>query len=334
MGQRAGATVPRMAPTLRAFATAGTLAAQLGRELGGRWQAGPLRASSFCDTWRAEGPGGPLFVKTVAATMAGQLEAEADGLRALAATQTIRVPEVAGCWAEPGGGPVALALAWLDFIPATGPDAGARLGQALAALHRAPPPEGQGRYGWRRDNRLGTTVQANDWSAEDGLAGWLAFLAQARFDVQHARLAAQGAPAELLDALAAVVQALPGFFDDGYEPRASLIHGDLWSGNWGFVAAGGSGPLPVIYDPAVSCSDAEAELAMMELFGAPPPGFWEAYRAHVGLHPGYRRRRGLYQLYHLLNHALLFGGGYGAQSLRLARALLGIGTVDGARPTG
>jgi fructosamine-3-kinase len=79
---------------------------------------------------------------------------------------------------------------------------------------------------------------------------------------------------------------------------------------------------PVIYDPAVSCSDAEAELAMMELFGAPPAGFWPAYREAAGLHAGYAARRPLYQLYHLLNHALLFGGSYAAQALRCARSLL------------
>jgi protein-ribulosamine 3-kinase len=79
---------------------------------------------------------------------------------------------------------------------------------------------------------------------------------------------------------------------------------------------------PVIYDPAVSCSDAEAELAMMELFGSPPAGFWGAYREAAGLHDGYARRRGLYQLYHLLNHALLFGGGYVRQSMALAQGLL------------
>jgi fructosamine-3-kinase len=80
--------------------------------------------------------------------------------------------------------------------------------------------------------------------------------------------------------------------------------------------------LPVIFDPAVSVSDAEAELAMMELFGSPPSGFGPAWRAAMGVHEGYERRRGLYQLYHLLNHALLFGGGYAAQSLAMAQRLL------------
>jgi len=121
-------------------------------------------------------------------------------------------------------------------------------------------------------------------------------------------------PREPIDTL---VRALPSFFADGHEPRASLIHGDLWSGNWGMLADG----TPVIYDPAVSCADAEAELAMMELFGEAPARFLEAYRHGAGLHGGYAQRRSLYQLYHLLNHALLFGSGYVAQSLVVAKRL-------------
>jgi len=107
-----------------------------------------------------------------------------------------------------------------------------------------------------------------------------------------------------------VIDALPALFGDGHAPRPSLIHGDLWSGNWGCTADGA----PVIFDPAASISDAEAELAMMELFGAPPAGFWPSYREAAGLAPGYAWRRGLYQLYHLLNHELLFGG-YARQAM-------------------
>ena len=120
-------------------------------------------------------------------------------------------------------------------------------------------------------------------------------------------------------AVTTVIDALPSLVEaEDYQPRPSLIHGDLWSGNWGMLADG----TPVIYDPAVSCSDAEAELAMMELFGAVPSGFWRAYRETHKLAGSYGQRRGLYQLYHLLNHALLFGGSYVNQALSLARTLI------------
>jgi fructosamine-3-kinase len=75
---------------------------------------------------------------------------------------------------------------------------------------------------------------------------------------------------------------------------------------------------PVIFDPCVSHSDREADLAMMELFGSLPAGFWRGYG---GMPAGYARRKKLYQLYHLLNHAVLFGGGYAQQALRCAESL-------------
>lgn len=278
------------------------VAQALQARLGGAWACRALGASGFTGTWRCDGPDGTrLFVKSLPAAGADVLEAEADGLTALSGA--VRVPAVAGCWQVP---PLALlALEWLDFGPAAA-SFGAALGQALAVLHRAPPPAGDGRFGWRRDNRIGATVQTNRWAAD-----WPGFFAEQRLRPMAARL----------PALAPQVLRLAGridrFFDDGHRPRPSLIHGDLWSGNWAALADG----TPVLYDPAVSVSDAEAELAMMELFGQPPAGFWPAYRAAAGLAEGYERRRPLYQLYHLLNHALLFGGGYVGSCRELLRRL-------------
>jgi fructosamine-3-kinase len=232
------------------------------------------------------------------------LAAEADGLAALAQTRTIAVPRLEGAWSDDEQGFAALAMQWLDFRYARDDAFGARFGRALGELHRAVPAEGGGRFGWRRDNMLGGTPQTNRWSAGEGLAGWTAFFGVERLGAMRDRLHASDAPAALLVAVERVIARLPAFFDDGHAPRPSLIHGDLWSGNWGMLGDGA----PVVFDPAVSVSDAEAELAMMELFGAPPADFWPAYRDAAGLAAGYPRRRGLYQLYHLLNHELLFGG--------------------------
>ncbi len=298
----------------------------LSRCLGGSWTLRALGASAFCATWQARrepaaGAATQLFVKSTPLAQAPVLEAEADGLAALAATGTVRIPAVAACASDATIDCALLAMEWLPLDPRPRRDLGERLGGALAALHLAAPAAGDGRFGWTRDNWLGATPQPNGWSAVGGLAGWIDFVSDARLGALAERLAAVGAPAALTAAMQRVVEALPGFFDDGHRPRASLIHGDLWSGNWSALADG----TPVVYDPAVSVSDPEAELAMMELFGAPPPGFWPAYRATagdaIGSPAGYVRRRGLYQLYHLLNHALLFGGGYGRQALALAEAL-------------
>jgi protein-ribulosamine 3-kinase len=108
---------------------------------------------------------------------------------------------------------------------------------------------------------------------------------------------------------------------EGHEPAPSLVHGDLWSGNAGFLPDG----VPVMFDPAVYYGDREADLAMSELFGGFAAEFYAAYNAAWPLASGYEQRKPLYNLYHLLNHLNLFGGGYLAQvraALRfLARGL-------------
>lgn len=255
----------------------------LSGHLGNCWTAQPLNSSTFCNTWRAEAGNERLFVKSVPLPAAEILAAEADGLQALAATQTIRVPGVAGCWPDEEHGLAVLALEWMDFRTPTdfrtsnNTAFGERFGHALAALHRASPPQGQGRYGWGRDNMLGGTPQRNRWSMEGGCPGWIAFFGRERLGAMRERLATSGVPTAVTDAVDAVIESLPKFFADGYQPRASLIHGDLWSGNWVMLAGG----MPAIHDPSVSCSDAEAELAMMELFGSPPAGLCAAAQGTI-----------------------------------------------------
>ena len=107
-------------------------------------------------------------------------------------------------------------------------------------------------------------------------------------------------------------------FFDAYHPRPSLLHGDLWSGNYGGDLHGE----PVIYDPACYYGDHEADLAMMELFGHPGERFFAIYAEMFPIDPGYSLRRELYNLYHILNHALMFGGAYEAQALRMTNKLL------------
>jgi fructosamine-3-kinase len=232
----------------------------------------------------------------------------------------VRVPAVIGCWIDTEHEQVVLAMEWLDFGRVRDARFGARFGEALAQLHCAAASEGGGRFGWRRDNMLGGTPQRNRWSDGGGLAGWTAFFGAERLGALRERLRAAGASAALTEATDRVIAAFPSLFDDGHVPRASLIHGDLWSGNWASLADA----TPVVFDPAVSISDAEADLAMMELFGSPPAGFWPAYRDGAGLARGYPRRRLAYQLYHLLNHELLFGG-YAARALAAIEQLLGRG---------
>jgi fructosamine-3-kinase len=115
----------------------------------------------------------------------------------------------------------------------------------------------------------------------------------------------------------ALLAALPRLFA-GYAPAAALVHGDLWSGNAAFLADGS----PVVFDPAAYYGDREVDLAMTELFGGFPAAFHTAYREAAPLADGYEMRRTLYNLYHVLNHANLFGGGYAAQAERMMERLL------------
>ncbi len=110
---------------------------------------------------------------------------------------------------------------------------------------------------------------------------------------------------------------LEAFFRN-HRPTPSLLHGDFWGGNASALSDG----TPVVFDPAVYCGDREADLAMTELFGGFPADFQAAYRAAAPLDDGYRVRRDLYNLYHVLNHANLFAGAYVAQAVEAIGRLL------------
>lgn len=242
---------------------------------------------------------GPLFVKTNDASFAPMFEAEADGLRALAATRTLRVPEpLAAGTAE---GAAFLALEWLDLRPA-GDDE--QLGRGLAALHRTTSPT----YGWHRDNTIGATPQPNPPTTD-----WLAFLRDQRLGHLFRLLEKRGCTvAGAVDLL----ERLDRFYPDGPPPPA-LLHGDLWRGNAAYLPDG----TPVVFDPACWFGDAEADIAMMRLFGGFAGRVEDAYRAVGGRRAPHPRLHDLHQLYHVLNHALLFGGGYLEQARALTAAL-------------
>jgi len=244
-----------------------------------------------------------FFVKLQSAAGSQQLDAEADGLMALAAAQCVRVPQVVTL--GHAAGHTFLALEWLDLH---GSGDAARLGEQLAMLHRIP----QTRFGWTRDNWIGATPQANAWHTD-----WISFWREQRLGFQL-KLAAQNGYGGALQRDGDTLLADLDAFFDGYVPAPSLLHGDLWGGNHGYLADGA----PVMFDPAVYVGDRECDLALSELFGGFAPDFYAAYRAAWPLDPGYAVRKTLYNLYHVLNHANLFGGGYAAQAARMTAALL------------
>lgn len=244
-----------------------------------------------------------FFVKTQPAALRPMFEAEAAGLAALAAAEAVRVPDVVCVGAAAG-----VAYLVLEDLPLRSTGNTAELGRQLARQHRAHAA----RFGWADDNWIGATPQPNGWQDD-----WIAFWRDARFGHQLRLAARNGFRGALQRDGNALLACLPAFFD-GYAPQPSLLHGDLWGGNHGYLDDG----TPVLFDPAVYYGDRECDLAMSELFGGYPPAFYAAYRAAWPLDPGYAVRKTLYNLYHVLNHANLFGGGYAAQAERMIGQLL------------
>ena len=231
------------------------------------------------------------FVKVADNANGDVLAAEVDALRAIAQTQSVRVPQVVA--SGQAQGVAFLVLEWLDIVEG-GRDAA--LGRALAQLHAHSAP----RFGWHRDNTIGTTPQRNDWHDD-----WVAFFRDMRLAPQFELAARNGYGGKLAkggERLLVKVDALLR----GHSPAPSLLHGDLWAGNAGRLADG----TPVIFDPSTYFGDREADLAMTELFGGFAPEFYAAYAEAAPLPPGHEARRTLYNLYHVLNHLNLFGAAY------------------------
>lgn len=284
------------------------IAAAIGERAGISFAASSIKAiggGSIHRAWHVDDGIRHFFVKTGPSPVAPMLAAEARGLQALAAVGALRTPTFVAL--GEGGDEAFLILEYLR-LGALDQRGGARLGAALARLHRTTGSA----YGWSEDNFIGTTPQHNamhpSWPHFFGEHRLRPQLQLARHkDMDHA-LAAKG------DAL---IERIGGLFID-YRPAPSLLHGDLWSGN----AAQCSDGTPVIFDPACYWGDRETDLAMAELFGGFPTSFFVAYRQEWPLDPGYESRKPLYNLYHILNHFNLFGDAYLAQAQRMIDRLL------------
>jgi fructosamine-3-kinase len=264
----------------------------------------PASGGCIHSSWTLDSGRARYFVKVNDERFAASFEAEADGLAALGAAG-IRVPRPVAHGA--GEGRAFLVLEHLALGPQG--DAGFReLGRSLGRLH-----EHRGdAFGWHRDNFIGLTAQSNARRAS-----WIEFWQRERLAPQLAAAAQNGHRGRVQWLGEQVSEAVPWLLA-GHDPAPSLLHGDLWSGNAGFLADG----TPVVFDPAVYRGDAEADLAMTELFGGFPESFYEGYREVRPIAGGYRLRRLLYNLYHVLNHLNLFGEGYRGQAERIMEQLV------------
>lgn len=242
------------------------------------------------------------FVKLNDASKVEMFAAEALGLQQIYATKTITVPQPI-CWGTAGNSSF-IVLQWLDLGSGSN-SSWTAMGRQLAAMHRA----GSSQFGWSRNNTIGSTPQINTW-----MNNWADFFAEQRIGFQLKLAQRRGGDfLESNRVVDAVREQLAG-----WQPQASLLHGDLWSGNAAISRDGA----PIIFDPATYYGDRETDLAMTELFGGFPAAFYDGYNEAWSLDSGYSQRKSIYNLYHILNHFNLFGGGYGHQAKTIIRQLI------------
>ncbi len=248
------------------------------------------------DAQRLDGLGSTsYFSKTNDASFLPLFESEAEALREIEATKTIRVPAPI-CHGLAGEDRAFLVLEYVE-AGSDGPSSQRQLGENLARLHQVRKP----RFGWIRDNAIGSTPQPND-PCDD----WASFFRDRRLRFQFDLAARKGkrfrGAEELLERIPELLA--------GHKAFPSLLHGDLWGGN----AACDKKGEPFVFDPATYYGDRETDLAFTEMFGGFSVDFRQAYERTFPLDVGYPRRKVLYNLYHLLNHFNIFGGGYASSA--------------------
>lgn len=252
--------------------------------------------------FRLTGEGQSYFVKVNDEHMRHMFDAEYAGLLELHNAQAIRVPQPIFVGESKG-------QAWLVLENMElGHGGNSRMaGEQLALMHRHQAQQ----YGWSIDNTIGSTLQINHQEDE-----WVRFWSEHRLGFQLELAVRNGFAGHLQQQGEKLLEGIHLLMD--HDPVPSLLHGDLWGGNIGYQSDG----TPVIYDPAVYYGDREADIAMTELFGGFGADFYAAYNAVWPLDSGYAVRKTLYNLYHILNHANMFGGGYAGQAQGMIDRLL------------
>lgn len=262
----------------------------------------PVGGGCINSAFRLTGEGQSYFVKVNDEHMRHMFDAEYAGLLELHNAQAIRVPQPIVVGESKG-------QAWLVLENMElGHGGNSRMaGEQLALMHRHQAQQ----YGWSIDNTIGSTLQINHQEDE-----WVRFWSEYRLGFQLELAVRNGFAGHLQQQGEKLLEGIHLLMD--HDPVPSLLHGDLWGGNIGYQSDG----TPVIYDPAVYYGDREADIAMTELFGGFGADFYAAYNAVWPLDSGYAVRKTLYNLYHILNHANMFGGGYAGQAQGMIDRLL------------
>jgi len=247
--------------------------------------------------------GAQYFVKTNTAGQKAMFEAEARGLQAMASSNTIKVPEPL-CF----GDDQLQSYIVMEYLEMDGRADQVKLGEQFAAMHEVAAE----RFGWDIDNTIGATHQPNAWKDN-----WLDFWREQRLGFQLQLAAKNGYGGELQSLGEKLLTEMPILFA-GRNIAPSMLHGDLWGGN----VAGLNDGTPVIFDPAFYYGDREADLAMTYVFGGFGPDFYASYQNAYPLDDGFAARKTFYNIYHIINHLNMFGGGYHGQAIHMLEQVL------------
>ncbi|MEM1220005.1 MAG: fructosamine kinase family protein [Bacteroidota bacterium] len=257
-------------------------------------EAQPVFGGDIAQSYKLTTNRGAVFLKYVStSTLPYSLRVEAEGLAALRRSKTIAVPVVL----HQGNLPAYsyLALPWLQAGPLPAA-AGFSFGQAMASLHQTIGPFS----GWEKPNLLGRLAQNNTPNTD-----WPSFWQANRIEPHLQAMQDQGLlPTAIRRSLQVLQRRLNEFLPA--EGR-SLLHGDLWSGNFLFEQVENR---CYLIDPSTYYGHYEVDLAMTELFGGFPSSFYEGYHAGQARTAGWQKRQAIYQLYYLTAHVLLFGSSY------------------------
>ena len=252
--------------------------------------------------------GREFFLKQSRGDSSSSFASEARGLEELRKSGVVRIPEVVD------KGPDFLLLEWIEIGKNSSDSSMEELGRHLAGLHSF---HGE-KFGFVEDNFIGDSPQSNLTSTA-GNENWTIFFAENRLHFQAELAEKKGyATPEIRRLLEVLIEKIPDLLS-GTEEKPSLLHGDLWCGNY-LIDVDGH---PWLIDPAVYYGHREADLAMTSLFGGFTKTFYSAYESAFPLVPGYPEREPLYQLYHLMNHLNLFGTGYYGQVLSILKRYAG-----------
>jgi len=288
----------------------------------------PIGGGCINSAYHIRGGNESYFVKLNDGAHFGSFQAEYYGLQQLGASASVRVPQPLHV-ASVGG----QAILIMEYMPLTRRASSTHwraMGDELARLHATPVSDingALGRAGAAPETELplsfGGRISNATLGNRSGFLGegdeWSDFFCRHRLQFQFAQSRAiHGYEFAHQDALLSAARALIS-----HQPAPSLVHGDLWAGNAAFAHDNGE-TFPCFFDPAPYIADGETDLALTELFGGFPNAFYEGYASVRPIDSGYRARRAVYNLYHVLNHYNLFGGGYKEQAQAMIREIISL----------